>query len=273
MAKTKSGCFSRAGSILPALASGSSGIDARVRAFTLDFGAQSVEREQAAEVAKHLEIPLDVVPADGEAVGAALMDLVWKLDLPFGDAVTGPQYLLGRAARAAGLTAVFNGEGGDQLFGGWTQADDRRRGVRQPLRRSDESREERTCARTTASTGWRMRSTRAQFSAAGRTHRGSGAHLLRPYLEGNAADSVSQPRAAGRHLAEGLAEHSAARGAHGQRLGTRRARAAVRPRARRGFVSAAAAAQAARCVREVRAEACSAASAAGRHRLAAGSTA
>ena len=49
-----------------------------------------------------------------------LRDLVWKLDLPFGDAVTGPQYLLGRAARQAGLSAVFNGEGGDQLFGGWT---------------------------------------------------------------------------------------------------------------------------------------------------------
>jgi asparagine synthase (glutamine-hydrolysing) len=49
-----------------------------------------------------------------------LLDLVWKLDLPFGDPVTGPQYLLGRAARRAGLTTVFNGEGGDQLFGGWT---------------------------------------------------------------------------------------------------------------------------------------------------------
>ena len=49
------------------------------------------------------------------------MDLVWKLDLPFGDAVTGPQYLLGRAARAGrASSAVFNGEGGDQLFGGWT---------------------------------------------------------------------------------------------------------------------------------------------------------
>jgi asparagine synthase (glutamine-hydrolysing) len=35
--------------------------------------------------------------------------------------VTGPQYLLGRAARAAGLDCIFNGEGGDQLFGGWTQ--------------------------------------------------------------------------------------------------------------------------------------------------------
>ena len=46
--------------------------------------------------------------------------MVWKLDLPFGDPVTGPQYLLGRAAREAGLSAVFNGEGGDQLFGGWT---------------------------------------------------------------------------------------------------------------------------------------------------------
>lgn len=49
-----------------------------------------------------------------------LLDLVWKLDLPFGDPVTGPQYLLGRTARQAGLEVVFNGEGGDQLFGGWT---------------------------------------------------------------------------------------------------------------------------------------------------------
>ena len=46
--------------------------------------------------------------------------MIWKLDLPFGDPVTGPQYLLARAARTAGFTSVFNGEGGDQLFGGWT---------------------------------------------------------------------------------------------------------------------------------------------------------
>jgi asparagine synthase (glutamine-hydrolysing) len=47
-------------------------------------------------------------------------DVVHRLDLPFGDAVTAPQYLLGEAAQKAGLEAVFNGEGGDQLFGGWT---------------------------------------------------------------------------------------------------------------------------------------------------------
>src|SRR5689334_2094810 len=94
--------------------------DVRVRAFSLDFGEHAVERSQALEVARHLGFPLELVPADATRIGDALTDIVWKLDLPFGDAVTGPQYLLGQAARNAGLAAVFNGEGGDQLFGGWT---------------------------------------------------------------------------------------------------------------------------------------------------------
>jgi asparagine synthase (glutamine-hydrolysing) len=93
---------------------------ASVRAFSLDFGQRSVERTQAGLVARTLGIPLTLVPADGASLAPILTDLVWKLDLPFGDAVTGPQYLLGKAAREAGLSAVFNGEGGDQLFGGWT---------------------------------------------------------------------------------------------------------------------------------------------------------
>ena len=91
-----------------------------VRAFSLDFGAHGVEKEQAAQVAAHLGIPLEFVPVGGADIAPILADMVWKLDLPFGDPVTGPQYLLGRAARDAGLSAVFNGEGGDQLFGGWT---------------------------------------------------------------------------------------------------------------------------------------------------------
>jgi asparagine synthase (glutamine-hydrolysing) len=94
--------------------------DVGVRAFSLDFGTKSVEKPQAQTVADHLGVPLTWVPATGDEVATVLPDLVWKLDLPFGDAVTGPHYLLGRAARAAGLTAVFNGEGGDQFFGGWT---------------------------------------------------------------------------------------------------------------------------------------------------------
>jgi asparagine synthase (glutamine-hydrolysing) len=91
-----------------------------VRAFSLDFGEKSVEKSQARAVAEHLGLSLTLVPAGGDDVAAVLADLVWKLDLPFGDAVTGPHYLLGRAAHQSGLAAVFNGEGGDQFFGGWT---------------------------------------------------------------------------------------------------------------------------------------------------------
>ena len=91
-----------------------------VRAFTLDFGARSAEREPATEVAAALGLPLTYVPVSGADIAPILMDFVHKMDLPFGDPVTGPLFLLGRAARAAGLSCVFNGEGGDQLFGGWT---------------------------------------------------------------------------------------------------------------------------------------------------------
>lgn len=88
--------------------------------FHLDFGDTSVDRESADEVAGALGLTLRRVPVDAARVEAVLDDLVWKLDLPFGDAVTGPQYLLAQAGRAEGLATLFNGEGGDQLFGGWT---------------------------------------------------------------------------------------------------------------------------------------------------------
>jgi asparagine synthase (glutamine-hydrolysing) len=92
----------------------------QVRAFSLDFGERSVEREQAETVAAHLGFPLALVKVGGEDLASELSTLAWHLDMPFGDPVTGPLYLLGRAARAAGLDVAFNGEGGDQLFGGWT---------------------------------------------------------------------------------------------------------------------------------------------------------
>jgi len=94
------------------------GVD--IEAFSLDFGTQSVERDQAELVAKHLDIPLTLVPVGGADIARIFSDLLWRLDLPFGDPVTGPQFLLGRAARQAGVSVIFNGEGGDQLFGGWT---------------------------------------------------------------------------------------------------------------------------------------------------------
>jgi asparagine synthase (glutamine-hydrolysing) len=89
-------------------------------AFSLDFGEAAVEREQAESVAKTLGFRHQLVRATGGEVGKLIEKLAWLLDLPFGDPVTGPQALLAQTAKSMGITAVFNGEGGDQLFGGWT---------------------------------------------------------------------------------------------------------------------------------------------------------
>jgi len=116
----KVGVFLSGGIDSSAVAAGLKHAGADVSAFSLDFGEMSVEKPQAEAVARTLEIPLELVRVDGETILRLFEELVWRLDLPFGDPVTGPQFVLARAARKHGLETVFNGEGGDQLFGGWT---------------------------------------------------------------------------------------------------------------------------------------------------------
>lgn len=92
---------------------------ARVHLFTLDFGPPwNVEVEHARAVATHLGLPLQLVRAGPKDVARALEPTAAALHQPFGDPVTVPLYLLGAAARDR-VGVVFNGEGGDQLFGGW----------------------------------------------------------------------------------------------------------------------------------------------------------
>ncbi|NER05696.1 MAG: asparagine synthase, partial [Okeania sp. SIO3C4] len=92
----------------------------KVRAYTLDFGKNSFsEWEYAEKVAQHLDIPLMKVSVTPKLIKSALLDTVKALDLPFGDGVTVPLYLLCKTA-AQEVSVIFNGEGGDQLFGGWT---------------------------------------------------------------------------------------------------------------------------------------------------------
>lgn len=92
----------------------------RLHLFTLDFGApHNAELPLAQLVARHLGRPLHVVPAGPREIRGALDVTAAALHQPFGDAVTVPLYLLGKAA-AGHASMVFNGEGGDQLFGGWT---------------------------------------------------------------------------------------------------------------------------------------------------------
>ncbi|WP_413168028.1 asparagine synthetase B family protein [Capilliphycus salinus ALCB114379] len=92
----------------------------KVRAYTLDFGEKDLsEIPHAEQVAKFLNIPLIKVSATPDRIKKSLVETVRALDIPFGDGVTAPLYLLNQAARQD-VSIVFNGEGGDQLFAGWT---------------------------------------------------------------------------------------------------------------------------------------------------------
>ncbi|NJM23185.1 MAG: asparagine synthase [Richelia sp. RM2_1_2] len=92
----------------------------KVKAYALDFGEYGVSEFPFAEVvATHLQIPLVKVDATPKRIKSAITATVKALDLPFGDGVTVPIYLLCEAASQE-TSVIFNGEGGDQLFAGWT---------------------------------------------------------------------------------------------------------------------------------------------------------
>ena len=93
---------------------------ARVRAYTLDFGREFYSEVPYAELtAGALGIPLTKIPVTAGGVRRALASTAARLDGLYGDGVTVPLALLcARACRE--VSVVFNGEGGDQLFGGWT---------------------------------------------------------------------------------------------------------------------------------------------------------
>lgn len=92
----------------------------KVRAYALDFGQFGIsEYPYAEQVAQFLNIPLIKVDASPQNIKNAIIPTVKALDLPFGDGVTVPLYLLNQVASQE-TQVIFNGEGGDQLFAGWT---------------------------------------------------------------------------------------------------------------------------------------------------------
>lgn len=93
---------------------------AKVRAYTLDFSAEHYSEVAHAEsVARWLQIPLTKVPVNAKTMRRSLRSTATSLDGLYGDGVTVPlAAMYERASQEVDL--VFNGEGGDQLFGGWT---------------------------------------------------------------------------------------------------------------------------------------------------------
>ncbi len=92
----------------------------KVRAYSLDlcqFGIS--EYPYAEKVAKFLNIPMVKVNASPKNIKNALISTIKALDLPFADGVTVPLFVLNQVASQE-TQVIFNGEGGDQLFAGWT---------------------------------------------------------------------------------------------------------------------------------------------------------
>ncbi len=142
--------------------------------------------------------------------------------------MTGPQYLLGQGgARRRLLERVFNGEGGDQLFGGWTSKPMISAELYADLYDED-SREELYLRSYHRFYGLEDQLYTPQFRAqvGGPGQRRA---LLAPYLRRRPGHYVSQPRAPGRHLPQRLAEHPAAGRARWPTARARPTRAAVRP--------------------------------------------
>ncbi|MSP27385.1 MAG: hypothetical protein EXR80_02815 [Methylococcales bacterium] len=87
-------------------------------AYSLNFGSEyRNELEFSGLMAKHLGIPARVITVTSERIKAKFLQTATILDEPIGDPLTVPNIIVVEEA-AKEVQLVFNGEGGDPVFGG-----------------------------------------------------------------------------------------------------------------------------------------------------------
>jgi asparagine synthase (glutamine-hydrolysing) len=87
-------------------------------AYSLNFGSEyRNELEFSGLMAKHLNIPYRVITVTSEMIKAKFLQTATILDEPIGDPLTVPNIIVVEEA-AKEVQLVFNGEGGDPVFGG-----------------------------------------------------------------------------------------------------------------------------------------------------------
>ena len=94
-------------------------LGADVTAFSVGFGDEHPnELAYARAVAEHCGVRHRVIDVHPDGFLDLLPRVIWSLDDPLCDCITVPNYVLARIAGESGCNVVFNGEGGDPLFGG-----------------------------------------------------------------------------------------------------------------------------------------------------------
>lgn len=90
-----------------------------IRSFNVGFEVPKYDETRfAAMVSKHLGTTHETFRVTSEATDL-LPKLLWHLDEPLADATIIPTYLLSQATRRR-VTVALSGEGGDEIFGGYT---------------------------------------------------------------------------------------------------------------------------------------------------------
>ena len=95
-----------------------------IRCFTIDtIGKQDKgiinDLPYAQQVAKHLDVSLDVVSVDSSKIAQDLEYMVTQLDEPLADPAALNVFYISQLARKQGIKVLLSGSGGDDLFAGY----------------------------------------------------------------------------------------------------------------------------------------------------------
>ena len=95
-----------------------------IRCFTIDVGGIqgevfSADLPYARQVARYLDVALDVVRVDAHTMASGLEEMVWQLDEPLADPASLNVLYISQLARKNGIKVLLSGSGGDDLFSGY----------------------------------------------------------------------------------------------------------------------------------------------------------
>ncbi len=92
---------------------------------SLSDNAELNEERYAQAVARHLGIEINYYHLDRQRFREALVDSIYHADFPLYNLNAVPVYYVSRLAREQGIKVLLAGEGGDELFGGYSWRYDR----------------------------------------------------------------------------------------------------------------------------------------------------
>lgn len=95
-----------------------------IRCFTIqatdwDLDEVTDDLPYALRVARHLNVPLEIVPVDSSKMALDFMEMVVRLDEPLADPASLNVLYISQLARESGIKVLLSGAGGDDIFTGY----------------------------------------------------------------------------------------------------------------------------------------------------------